>query len=482
MKRITLTTCLLFLILIEPVKADNIDSQLKCKITIPKENSIIRGQVPVYGYAEGIGFKEYILEYGAGEAPKDWILISKGSTEQKVEKAYPKLNFALEKTISGNIGLWDTGLTEYEYEEQKVDLSPGVYTLKLVATNDEGNRVEDRITLEVGRVFLNSVGGTETSSDGKASFYLPEHALSGSSEVISLKSLPQASSLPIEAGFKQVSSIYELNPPGMEFFDIGILSIKYDESLDNIKNALGIYRYDPTNSKWDYQESALDIDNRLIKAMIERTQDKFSVYVLGYSTSVTNVPYREQIEILDDSTGPALYLNTFESNMDQWSNKYGYMGARLTIEKSDDSDQGNCLKITAQTKNGNNACQIRRNSFDASKFKHVSFDYKIPEGFKTNFYVKTGSKWYDIVFTDIEKVYWDVNMDKIGKIKNIKTDNKWHHAEFDLYEMLKGKTTNYIVKEIIMADWDITAFMKLENGHNRVNSSYYIDNFSINSN
>ncbi|MFH0757954.1 MAG: hypothetical protein V2B15_11755, partial [Bacteroidota bacterium] len=94
--------------------------------------------------------------------------------------------------------------------------------------------------------------------------------------------------------------------------------------------------------------------------------------------------------------------------------------------------------------------------------------------------------WYDLVFTDDEKVYWGINMEKIGKIADVRQDNQWHTGSFNIYEALEQyykskiiKTPDYTVQELMLANWDSTGFMKLELGHNSQGVSYYIDNFSI---
>ncbi|NOX92709.1 MAG: hypothetical protein GXP18_09760 [Gammaproteobacteria bacterium] len=45
--------------------------------------------------------------------------------------------------------------------------------------------------------------------------------------------------------------------------------------------------------------------------------------------------------------------------------------------------------------------------------------------------------------------------------------------------MLRSKTGNTIIEEMIMADWDVDGYMKLQFGNNKKGATYYIDNFSI---
>ena len=139
----------------------------------------------------------------------------------------------------------------------------------------------------------------------------------------------------------------------------------------------------------------------------------------------------------------------------------------------------NCLKLTNQSSPSNFSSSIIDIPFNAKDYPFIKFDYKIPKDLKINFQVKTGNKWYDIVFTDDEKIYWDVNMEKIGKIKDVVADDNWHTAYFNLYWMLTNKTDDFIIQEVTMADWDATGFMKLEIGNNKKDAAYFIDNFMI---
>lgn len=453
----------------------NID-ELRCKITVPPAYAIVRGDVPVYGFAEGEGFKEYKLEYGAGENPTEWVLINQGKDPQAETGSIPKINFNQVKTIPGNLGLWDTGLTEYKYKELKVDLAPGVYTLRLTATGKKHERVEDKIIVEVGRVFLNSTGGRIESSDRKTLFTLPEHALYQDSELVCLK--------PLETGIKNssdlriIGKIYELTPPGLKFTRDASLFFFYGKEGAMDSKQIQIFTFDSEKGSWQGLPTYWDDKNERFETSLGNIPEKFAIYVLGISPNSGSSPKQETAGLMEPTDSKILCLDTFEDGLDQWQNRNREIGAVLMLV---DREQTQCLKISTQVKNGNNACTVRSQAFKANEYPKVSFDYKIPAGLKTNFQVKTGATWHEIVFTDDEKVYWDINMDKIGKISGIIADEQWHHAEFNLYEMLKSKTKDFLISEMMMADWDSTGFMKLENGHNPVGVSYYIDNFVIKS-
>ncbi|MBI5554246.1 MAG: hypothetical protein HY920_00120 [Elusimicrobia bacterium] len=140
---------------------------------------------------------------------------------------------------------------------------------------------------------------------------------------------------------------------------------------------------------------------------------------------------------------------------------------------------GKGLKLTKLNEVGNFGCTVRSQLFDARQYPLVSFDYKISEGVKINFLIKVNNKWYDSVFTDDEKIYWDINIEEIGKIAGIKVDNYWQHTEFNLYEMLKEYIQYFTVQEMEMAAGESTGFMKLEFGQSSKEATLYIDNFTI---
>ncbi len=451
--------------------------ELRCKITVPAAYSIVRGDVPVYGFAEGEGFKEYKLEYGAGENPAEWVLINQGKEPQPETGSIPRINFNQVKTIPGNLGLWDTGLTEYKYKEQKVDLAPGVYTLRLTASGEKDKIIEDRIIVEVGRVFLNASGGKIESTDKKSLFTLPEHALYQASELICLKPLETAAKN--SADLKMIGKIYELTPPGMKFTRDASLSFFSDKEEAIDLKQIQIFTFDPEEGSWQGVDTYWDEQSNCFETFLNGIPDKFAVYVLGISQTNSNAQ-KEEIAVAPIPADSKLFCqDSFETGLGQWQNRNREIGAALSLERSNDSEKGQSLKITTQVKNGNNACLVTNQAFDAGKYPLVSFDYKIPAGLKTNFQVKTGSTWHEIVFTDDEKTYWDINMDKVGKIDGIIADGQWHRAEFNLREMLKSKNKDLLVTEMTMADWDSTGFAKLENGHNPIGVSYYIDNFTI---
>lgn len=449
-------------------------STLTAKIEIPYPDSLVRGDVPVFGKAYGKDFKEFILDYGEGKGPKEWILINKSNIPQKEYKSSVGQDMtSFGKTIDGNLGTWKTGLDEYEYGEHPVNLS-GTYTLRLRTFDKQGKVAEDKITVEVGRIILNSIGGKAQSQDGLATLEVQEHSLYTSAILASLKALDKNPFS--QEGLTLVSDVYELREPNEKFAQPIILKIKYNTKLD--PRTLKIYCYDTNKKNWQPLDSKLIEDENAVSAQIIRTPPKFALYAIFSSNEkIEEILPRQQTFTKKSKDDILFQHNIFEEDIETWHTKYADIGAGLSLAKKEDNT--NCLKLTNQTSPSNFSSSIITEPFDAKDYPFIKFDYKIPKDLKINFHVKAGGKWYDIVFTDDEKIYWDVNMEKIGEVKNIIADNNWHTAYFNLYDMLKDKTNDYLIQELTLADWDVTGFMKLELGHNKKDITYYIDNFII---
>lgn len=89
-------------------------------ITSPQDNDTIKGCVDIYGYSVVPGFSNYTLEYGYGDSPSNWLLIT-ASTKMIVDNA---------------LGRW---VLSY--------LTPGRYTLRLSVWDSCGNIYRDEAGL-----------------------------------------------------------------------------------------------------------------------------------------------------------------------------------------------------------------------------------------------------------------------------------------------------------------------------------------------
>ena len=390
-------------------------------------------------------------------------------------------------TIRGNLGTWDTGLTNYVYLPSHPKGHPinlkGVYTIRLVVTGDDGSTAEDRVPVEVGDVVPNAWGGVVTSTDRKVSLIVPEQAITNSFRVMSIKPAPgETPSVPRD--YRAVGPIYEFRDPGEKFTKPARLQFEVPGSAEDL-NRVRLFSYNTAAMSWQRMDCLRD--DHTIFAPIQKASQYYALMastVSGDGCGLAPSPDQQKPSpspILTGGLGRYLVRGTFEMGTDGWSNRDSDAGAEVSLDNLATLDGSRCLKISNRRTGGNLAVNILRTPFDARDYSVVQFDYNIPPGVKTNFMVKTAGRWYDIQFTDDPKelLYKRVNIAPIGTIKGVVADGRWHTGRFNLYDMLRTKTGNFLVQEMIMADWDVTGFMKLVYGHNPKGATYYIDNFTI---
>ncbi len=467
---------------------------LIAQISVPYKDSLVRGNVPVFGLAYGKDFKEYRVEYGKGKEPKDWILIKQSTVPQTKDVTPADLDDSADITIHGNLATWDTGLKSYVYlpdypPDHPVDLN-GIYTLRLVVGDKDGEKAEDRVTVEVGEAIPNAWGGIVKSKDKKVTLTIPEQSVMDSFRVISIKPAGEGLNVPLDKNRKLISNVYEFREEGERFTKDAVLEMEYPkEVLKGLNsNKLGIYGYNPKNKVWVYLKS---IRNEKEKKLVTTTRELNPYYAIFASNLESEGSVIKPTSKMDDSVlktaenirtdGFYLVRETFEDGIGEWSNRDGAVGAMVSRDNTATPDGTYCLKLTKTNYGGNFASNVRRTPFDVREHPIVQFDYKIPPDIKINFMVKVNSRWYEIGFTGAPKELRNtrVNIADIGKIENVIADDKWHTARFNLYEMLRTKTGNHMVTKMIMADWNVGGYMKLKFGTNRQGATFYIDNFTI---
>jgi carbohydrate binding protein with CBM30 domain/carbohydrate binding protein with CBM11 domain len=317
---------------------------------------------------------------------------------------------------------------------------------------------------------------------------VPEQAIMDSFRLILIEAAKneQASS-PSER--QVIGNIYEVREPGEQFTKEALLQIAYsrDEISVTNPNQLGIYGYNSKTKAWEYIDSKRDENRNTIIAKVQKLHPYYALMTsdLTGEGSVLEPALQERSHIQQVSTvafhGHNFVRNTFEDGLGEWSNRDNEVGARVTLDNTATFDETHTVKITNTHVGGNFAVNVITTPFDVRDYPLVQFDYRIPPEVKTNILVKVSGRWYDIGFTDDPKKLKDkrVNIAHIGDINNIVSDDQWHTARFNLYDMLRTKTGNTRAEAMIMADWDVGGYMKLQFGKNAKDATYYIDNFTI---
>jgi len=161
-------------------------------------------------------------------------------------------------------------------------------------------------------------------------------------------------------------------------------------------------------------------------------------------------------------------FTSFTQDFGDWK-PLGQSGARIAISRDEDR-QDNCLKATiADTWDESGVYLQLKKNVPVAPNPIVAFDYKFPPGLRILLRVYANSKYRCISLTQDPDGY-----DKIGEIPGIVADGKWHHAIFNLHDILKDadpETKAHTVGQFAFGNWS--------NLWNAKGSEYYIDNFIL---
>lgn len=471
---------------------------LAAKIAIPIGDALLRSDIPIFGVAEGQDFREYRVEYGEGRNPTEWHLIISSTTPQ------PTTDVGLAEMrrmqgdidIRGNLATWNTGLKNWVHlpwhpPEDPTDLN-GVYTLRLVVVGKDGQTVEDRMVVEVGRVIAQALPGIAISPDQRVVMRFPEQSLTHPFRVYTILPLSERSeeAPPAPREGELIGPVYRIREPGDRFIkDVTLeFSASKEELASRAIGHVGIMRYDAEQEVWVWlptTHSPRDGSNTFSTVLSELPKPK-AIYVLAVdpehgkrSTSQVREPAATTpLEPVQDGV---LIHDTFEEKMGGWAPRDRWVGAVLARDKESTPDGSYALRVGNESQGGNFSVTVLEGPFDVRDYPIMSFDYRVPHGVKTDFYLEVNGRWYNLGFIDdpIDFRNRDVNIANLGRIEGIVADDRWHSASVNLYDLLRQKTQHTRVDAIVIADWDVGGYMKLEFGQNARGATYYMDNFRI---
>ena len=480
---------------LEPSKID-INSSLIAEMPVPPKDALLRSDIPIYGIAGGKDFKQYKVEYGEGTNPTKWHLIENSGQPQMDCPDIKDVSWMQgDIDLKGNLATWNVGLKNWSHlpwhaPEDTIDLN-GIYTIRLTVEGKDGKTIEDRATCEVGRVIAQCLPGIAISPDKKVNMHFPEQALTHPFRVytiIPLKELETAMPNP-PAGSEYIGEVYRIREPGDRFSkDVTLeFSISDSELFGKKPENTGIIQYDATNDKWNWMPTEFIVkdNNILFKTKLFELPIPKAVYALAYSPDDKKSKEKSGENIvakrIDPVSKDVLINNTFEEGFGSWKERDKYVGALIALDNTTTPDSSNALKITNDVQGGNFSVTALEESFDVRNYPIMSFDYRLVPGVKTDFYLLVNNRWYNIGFTDdpIDFRNQDVNIANLGRFETVYSDNNWHSVSINLYEFLRRKTKHTQIDAIIMADWDVGGYMKLEFGNNARGATYYIDNFKL---
>jgi RHS repeat-associated protein len=476
----------------QDIRFDISKKQLVGMIQVPISDCLLRSDIPIFGIAGGTDFKKYRVEYGKGSDPTKWYLIRDSNQPQQTCPEFKDISWMQgDIDIRGNLATWNTGLKNWFHlpwhpPEDSTDLN-GVYTIRLVVEGKDGKIIEDRVTCEVGRVIAQCLPGIAISPDKRVVMHFPEQALTHPFRVYTILPLPYMGDNTPEppTSCKFISPVYRIREPGDKFAkDVKLeFNLTKTETKKTKVNHIGICRYDVQNKKWIWLQTTHNNTTTVSTTLTELPAPE-AIYALAYDPKAErSSPAQEAIvKKPAEPVRPGVLMDcSFEKDLGTFQPRDHFIGAALERDRKATPDGSHCLKLTNINHGGNFSCTVLDQPFDVRKYRTMSFDYRVGPEVKIDFLLKVNGRWYWLRFTgdEIDYRFRDVNIENIGEISGILTDNKWHTASIDLRRLLRQQTRHTRIDEIIMANWNVGGYMKLQFGSNPRGATFYIDNFKL---
>jgi len=237
---------------------------------------------------------KYRVEYGKGRNPTEWHLIESSTTPQNTTDVgiAEMQHMQGDIDIRGNLATWNTGLRNrlhlpWHPPEDSTDLN-GIYTLRLVVVGKDGRKVEDRMTVEVGRVIAQCLPGIAISPDKKVVMCFPEHSLTEPFCIYTIFPLREVGEEKPSSpeGTQLIWQIYRIREPGDRF--IKDVTLEFNASKEELQEwsveHIGILRYNVTAKKWIWLNTSYSISpgNTTFSTILTELPTPKAIYALGY--------------------------------------------------------------------------------------------------------------------------------------------------------------------------------------------------------
>ncbi|MBW2740860.1 MAG: RHS repeat-associated core domain-containing protein, partial [Deltaproteobacteria bacterium] len=470
------------------------DDTLMARIKAPWTNSLLRSDIPIYGISSGKAFSRYRVEYGKGSEPTEWYLMEKSNKPQAKSPDFKNISWMQgDLDLKGNLATWNTGLKNWVHlpwhpTEDPTDFN-GIYTIRLIVEGKDGKSVEDRVTCEVGRVIAQCLPCIAVSPDKTVTMRFPEQSLTQPFRIYTILPFSNIGEdeppLPKKGEF--IGQVYRIREPGDQF--IKDVSLEFAANIDELgkrkpKN-VGIGCFDSARNEWNMLATVYDKESHVFKTTISKLHSPKAVYALIYNRKKTlSLPAPNSPKPpapLKPVQAGVLVDNTLEKDMGTFKARDRIVGSTLSRDNKATPDGSYCLKFVNQNFGGNFSATILDRPFDVREYGTMAFDYRIGPQTKIDFLLKVNGRWYNLRFTgdSVDYCQRDVNIANMGAIEGIIPDDKWHTASVDLRYLLRQQTHHTHVDEIVMANWGVGGYMKLEFGNNPRGATYYIDNFKL---
>jgi hypothetical protein len=482
----------------QPFVLDVADQSLAAKITIPVTNALVRSDVPIYGVAGGRQFQSYRVAYGAGINPRSWHTIEQSNTPQHRTTVGLRKMAEMQGDVhlKGNLATWNVGLKNWSHlpwhpPEDQTDLN-GIYTIKLMVTGQDGSVVEDSVSIEVGRVVANAMPGTAVSADGRAVLRFPEHALHQSFRVFSILPVEDyPKTIEVESGeARRLGPAYRIREPAERFaaeVSLEMLPASGSKPCQEPCRIM-IGRWQGESRQWELLDTDRITENRIPSPVFQSKltrlpspQAVFALFQVPGKATTTKKAQQTLKRAVAHPSDTSCVKNNFEGHQGGWKKPLLDRGPVLRREQGIAGRDSHALKIASEGEDCGLLVTICDRPFDLKRYPLMQFDYCTVPEMKAAFYFRVNNRWYQMNFTDDPQDFRnrDVNIDGMGAIEGVTTDGKWQTARVNLLQSLRSRTRHTVTDKVIIADWNVTGFMKLEPGKMPPTAWLVIDDFEI---
>jgi len=390
----------------------NLENSLTARIKNPWSNSLLRSDIPIYGISAGKDFSHYRVEYGEGSNPSEWYLIEESDKPQKKSPSFNDISWMQgDLDIRGNLTTWNTGLKNWVHlpwhpAEDPTDFN-GIYTIRLVVFGKIGEKVEDRVTCEVGRVIAQCLSGIAVSPDKTVTMRFPEQSLTQPFRIYTILPFSDIGEdePPLPKKDEFIGPVYRIREPGDQF--IKDVSLEFAANIDELgkrkpKN-VGIGCFDSIRNEWDMLETVYDKESHVFKTTISELPNSKAVYALIYNrkkklSSPAPKSPKPPAPLKPVQAG-ILIDNTFEKDMGTFKTRDRIVGATLSRDNKATPDGSYCLKFVNENFSGNFAATLLDRPFDVREYGTMAFDYRIGPQTKIDFLLKVNGRWHNLRFT-----------------------------------------------------------------------------------
>ncbi len=247
------------------------------------------------------------------------------------------------------------------------------------------------------------------------------------------------------------------------------VSLQVDDKTFDFKNPALHWNGDATAIIFDAADAGLSWKNNQSVAVQLSGVEDFLAHAAPPLKSTFTVDYKNFTAV---PPLPTLASNAnmgsgrFETSLDSWKGD-GKFDAILQSDTSTAASGYASLKLTCPSNAAAFTAWVRQDSFDASAYPYLEFDYRVPPQLRVDLLVKVNGRDYSIEFTDRTPGY-----SRLGKIDGVKADMQWHHASVPLLQMLQKElptADKYQVNSIAFGD---TGWLGNAEGF-----TYWLDNF-----